>query len=143
MLSVERLIAEHEQLDALAEALEAHVAAQQPDIPATLAAKSILSITLDAHLRDEDAGLYAKLAGRSDLGLGNLSLSLQQELESLRHDWSAYLTEWCDDAVESDWRNFVEETRRMMARLRDRIARENGYLFPLALQGSALSLRAA
>jgi hemerythrin-like domain-containing protein len=143
MTSVEQLILEHEELDAIAVQLEEQVRQAEPSLAVVLALRARLSVDLNNHLSGEDAALYPKLAASSNCGLAGAADSFQSELATLKADWMAYLEEWCGDAIASDWTNFAQETLAMMARLRARIARENTCLIPAALQRSMVSLRAA
>lgn len=143
MTSVEQLIVEHEELEAIAIQLEEQVRRIEPNLTTVLALKARLSLQLNNHLTGEDTALYPKLSASNDAGLADAADCMQAELGALKIDWSAYLEEWCDDAIDSDWASFAEETRTMMARLRARIARENGCLIPAALQRSVVRLRAA
>lgn len=143
MTSVEQLIVEHEELEAIAAQLEEQVRRAEPNMPAVLALRARLSVELNNHLIGEDAALYPKLAASNDATMSGAADSFQSELATLKVDWAAYLEEWCDDAIDSDWPNFAEETLAMMARLKTRIARENACLIPAALQRSVVRLRAA
>jgi hemerythrin-like domain-containing protein len=142
MTSVEQLIVEHEELDALAFQLEEEVRRATPNLVTVLALRARFSVELNNHLIGEDAALYPRLAASNDATLAGAADSFQSELATLKVDWMAYLEEWCDDAIASDWTNFAQETLTMMTR-RTRIARENACLIPVALQRSFVRLRAA
>jgi len=143
MTSVERLIVEHEALEAIAIQLEEQVRRAEPSLSLVLALRARLSVELANHLTGEDATLYPRLAAANDASLAEAVDSFGCELSALRADWTAYLDEWCGDAIESDWASFAEETLAMMSRLRTRIARENACLIPAALQRSMVRLRTA
>ena len=143
MTSVERLISEHEHLDALATRLEECVAATAPDAELAVTLKARLSVSLADHLSGEDSTLYPRLVASAEPALVDTAHMMQNELAVLKLDWATYLSEWSDDVVEADWAAFGEDTRAMMARLRARIARENACLVPIALQRSMVRLRAA
>lgn len=142
MLSFERLIQEHELLLLMAHGLEACVAAA-PDAVRAVRLRTDFSIALATHLRAEDARLYPRLAQSANSRAVGASETFLSELDTLKIDWNAYLEGWPDDAIASDWATFADETRTMMIRLRARIDRENACLYPVALQNSALRLRAA
>lgn len=143
MTSVEQLIVEHEALEAIALQLEAEVRRAEPRLSTVLTLRARLSISLNAHLIGEDAAIYPMLAASAHAVAADTADSFVTELACLRVDWNAYLEEWGEDAIESDWTNFAQETVAMMGRLRARVARENACLIPAALQRSVVRLRAA
>ena len=143
MTSVERLILEHEALEAIALRLEDQVRKREPNLALVLALRAQLSVELSNHLTGEDETLYPRLAAANDASLAEAAGTFGCELETLRADWNAYLDEWCSDAIESDWTSFAEETLALMSRLRSRIARENACLIPATLQRSMVRLRTA
>lgn len=143
MLTLQSLIHEHELLDVMAGGLEACVASAVPDPVTAIRLKAQFSVALSTHLRNEDARLYPRLARSADPKVVGASKAFQSELATLASDWTAYLEEWSDDAVASDWETFRQHTRSMMARLRARMARENACLYPIALQDSVVRLKAA
>lgn len=143
MTSVEQLIVEHDELEAIALQLEEQVRRAEPRLAVVLTLRARLSIALNAHLIGEDAAIYPQMAASTHAAQADTADSFVTELACLRVDWNAYLEEWGEDAIESDWTNFAQETCAMMGRLRARIARENGCLIPAALQSSVVRLRAA
>lgn len=142
LLSFQSLIQEHELLDLIAGQLEDCVDVVEPNAPTAMRLKANLSTALADHLGSEDVALYPRLARSADPKLVGAAETFACELAALKVDWSIYLEEWSDDVIESDWATFAHETRAMMARLRARMARENACLYPAALRGSALTLRA-
>ena len=135
-LDPNRLMHEHDGLLSLITAVEQVTAADTPAPAAALQAVSALRLALEAHLAEEDAHIYPRLAGSGSLGEQAIGLQLISEFRHLTGDWSLYLLRWKPAAIARDWAGFTRETREMMDRLRARVARENGLLYPLAAQAA-------
>lgn len=142
MQDFETLIAEHDELDMLAESM-ARIVITRDCATEALAARAVLSIALDDHLRSEDGFLYDPLISSSPRDYPNAVNTFHQSFADLAGDWSEYLRSWDAACIEADRDAFNRETIAMMARLRARIAEENRLLYPLALQRGHIRLRAA
>ena len=142
-MNIDQLIKEHDYLDALAAELESCLSLPSDAASDAISIRARFSAELATHLAGEDSAIYGRSAASNDNRLIDEADQMQRELEALRIDWFAYLSEWTDDVIEGDWETFGIETRVMMARLRTRIQRENACLLPLALQRSVLRLKAA
>jgi hypothetical protein len=142
-MNIAQLIKEHEYLDALAARLEVCLCHPVSAADDAVAIRAEFSAELATHLAAEESAIYGRAAASNDDRLIDEADQMQRELDVLRVDWMAYLSEWTDDVIQGDWETFAAETRTMMARLSSRIARENACLLPLALQRSVLRLKAA
>lgn len=132
----QRLMREHDELIVLVGAVEAVVAAEAPAPAAALQALAALRLAIDAHLAEEDAHIYPRLAGSASLAEQAIGLQLIAEFRHLTGDWSLYLLRWKPAPIARDWAGFARDTREMMARLRARVARENALLYPLAAKAA-------
>lgn len=130
-------------MERLAARLEQAVGGSSGRLSEAVAVRMQLSVTLDAHLAEEDASIYPALARSSRAEHVRTGECFERELADLAVDWQAYLTEWSEDAAEADWSTFAAETKAMMDRLRKRIDRENVCLLPLAMKSGAMPLRVA
>jgi len=100
-----------------------------------------LSATLDHlvetvadHLSVEDAMIYT-LAMRATSGASADGVDgMRAAFEKLKIDWGAYLTRWSAEAIAADRPAFVDASRAMLPRLRDRVRLENELLFHASMQ---------
>ena len=141
-MDYQRLLAEHDDIDALCRALIATVTTEVPDAGAILHVRADLSLVLDAHLAHEDSFIYPAIAGRRG-ATAAVADAFITEFAGLTRDWSLYLAEWSAECIEKDWTTFRNETVAMIKRLRERVRRENEALYPAALHSGAISLRPA
>lgn len=142
MQDYQTLIAEHDQMDGLAEQLIALISGRE-DAAGALCLRATLSITLDDHLSREDSFLYDELLGATDKVFPAAVLEFRRSFADLAADWGDYLSSWDAECIRADWASFAAETVAIMHRLRARIADENALLYPLALQKGHIRLRAA
>ncbi|MFD1625754.1 hemerythrin domain-containing protein [Azospirillum griseum] len=85
------------------------------------------------HLAVEDKALYPRLARAADPALRGLAARFQQEMGGLTQRFEAYRQRWPGPfAIAKDPAGFVAETRTMLDAFKNRIARENAELYPLA-----------
>lgn len=131
-MSYDRLMREHEAIEALADALaSAARGAAAPDVASKLLGRLAMAI------RDHMAAEEGTLAATLDAALRNrhhaAAASAMLDVEYLREDWTAYLYRWTREGIAADWQRFATETLAIMERIRDRLARETGILYSLAL----------
>lgn len=131
-MSYDRLMKDHEAIDTLADALSDIVAG-----PADPARAARLLEEMTALVRDHGALEATTLAATLDAAAHDrhhaAAASAMRDVAQLREDWTMYLYRWTRAAIASDWRRFGVETVAMMERMRERVARETGILYSLAL----------
>ena len=142
-MSYERLIREHDEIDAAARRLEVAAQAETPDTAAVAGLLSELACAVDEHLRHEDRAVYSQLIANPDTSARAAPVDFEGMFEALRCDWQNYLSDWDADCLAADWPNFQAETAAIMARLRDRVREETDLIYPLALQRGMIALRDA
>jgi hypothetical protein len=130
-------------LGGLAEALVMAIEASPRDMSAIVGVRSDLAIGLGEHLAKEDGFLYEKSIRATEANFTEALDRFESDFANLGEDWKAYLEEWPADAIAHDFDRFAEATVSLMGRLGARIAHENSLLYPLALQGGRIRLRAA
>jgi iron-sulfur cluster repair protein YtfE (RIC family) len=140
-MSYQRLIAEHDRVDAALVRLLNHVDAVAPDPVATMLALSRLTDELRGHLAREDAFLYPDLIAGEGRAFPGIAADFVQAFAELRHDWDRYLHEWDSLSIQQDWAGFRHETHSIAARLADRVAAENRLLYAAALREGVIPLR--
>lgn len=139
-MSYERLIQEHDAIDALARKLAA-AAELNPDTDHVMTLLWDLSLAVGQHLRHEDRSVYQPLLdGPADKKLAS-SRDFEQMFQDLRSDWEQYLGDWNSETLAADRATFKHETATMMTRLRERVRAETTLLYPAALQCGAIRLR--
>jgi iron-sulfur cluster repair protein YtfE (RIC family) len=142
-MNYQRLMDEHDRIDAALATLYALSRSARPDLPAVIIGLSDLAGELDRHLAHEDSFIYPRMISGASGGASDVALAFIDDFARLRADWALYLREWTTDAIAADWTGFREETQSMMARLADRVKAENTLLYAAALQASAIQLRDA
>jgi hypothetical protein len=89
--------------------------------------------TVRDHLEHEDAMIYT-LAMQARPGFAQDVIDrAHAEFEQLKTNWSAYLTSWSPSAIAGDRQGFVNASRAMLPRLRDRVRLEDELLLASAL----------
>ena len=131
-MSYDRLVREHEAIDALAEAL---VTATRGRVDGAAAAGQLerLAVLIRDHMAVEELTLAATLDAASRDRHHAAAAAAMRDVERLRDDWTLYLYRWTPAAIAAEWRRFGIETAAMMERVRDRVANETGILYSLAL----------
>jgi hemerythrin-like domain-containing protein len=91
-----------------------------------------LARLLMAHLALEDHILYPTMQRATDPETRATVARFSTEMGGLAERFSAYMRDWSDDRVVSQWNDFCGETRAILTALRARVDQENGVLYPLA-----------
>ncbi len=132
----QELIADHDRIDILATALDAEVRAEQR-APAVDDLLGRLAQEVDAHLTKEDSLIYPRLLACVDPAGAE---SLVIEFEALKQDWQSYLLKWHPLPPAGDWPAFCQETAGMVQRLRERVRKESGLLYAMALRENVIAM---
>lgn len=142
-MSYERLIAEHGRIDMALGRLQLLIEADARDPGAVTIGLSDLSRELTHHLDYEDSFIYPRMIASGNAMAATTAQEFVEDFAQLRADWGLYLGEWNSECIAADWDGFRHETRRMIARLADRVRAENDLLYAAALQAGAIRLRKA
>lgn len=142
MVDFETLMREHDMLGTLADRLSA-LAADRPCGSETAAVRASLAAALDHHLGKEDRDIYPRLAASADQATSTAAREMNDDYDALTAAWAAYMRRWPAAPQPAERADFTAATQTLMARLKARIARENNLLYPLALRGGHIRLRAA
>jgi iron-sulfur cluster repair protein YtfE (RIC family) len=142
-MSYQRLMDEHDRIDARLATLSVLAKAETPDLPAVVLGLSDLAGELERHLAHEDSFIYPRMMSGASGGASDVANAFVADFAALREDWGLYLREWTSDGIAADWAGFGQETRSMMARLADRVKAENQLLYAAALQSGVIPLRDA
>ena len=90
-----------------------------------------LARVLIAHLAVEDKWLYPALVRDGSPRVSTLALNFQREMGGLAAAFNAYMLEWSEDRITSEWEAFQTATWALIEALDLRIRRENIELYPL------------
>lgn len=142
-MSYQRLMEEHDRIDAALAVLSALCESDAPDLPAVVISLSDLAGELHRHLEHEDSFIYPQLMAEASGGVSDIAAAFVREFAMLREDWGLYLREWSADTIAADWASFRHETQSMATRLKARVDAENSLLYPAALQSNLITLRDA
>ncbi|MCP3732376.1 hemerythrin domain-containing protein [Sphingomonas sp. MG17] len=142
MISFEQLLAEHRDAATHAAALERAVRIAQPGtvIAAAIAA---LDHRLAPHLETEDQLIYPLLLESRDEGERIAASHAIEAWSALAADWTGFAARWTPSAIEADRPTLAAELATLLAALAGRIKAENDVLYPIALRGAHIRLRAA
>ncbi|MBV9840528.1 MAG: hemerythrin domain-containing protein [Sphingomonadaceae bacterium] len=141
-MSLERLIAEHDEIEALAALIERLAAAPLADAAAVASLLGALAIAIADHRGNEQRSVYLRLLNGRDSAASRLASSFADEYRGLEQDLEIYLSDWTAECIAADWETFGAETTAILTRMRHRVARESAVVYPLALQRGAVRLRA-
>ncbi len=139
-MDYQRLLDEHDEIDALCRGLVRSVTSEQPDPDMILRNRGDLAAALSGHLAHEDSFIYPEIARRGGASAA-IATEFVAEFAELTEDWSVYLDEWSHDCIVGDWTTFRLETMAIVKRLRLRVRRETDALYPAALRSGAITLR--
>ena len=134
------LVSDHDRIDALADELEGAVRSCATPAPQVDALLDRLADVVKEHLQKEDSFIYPDLLQSSD-PVGATGLAV--EFETLKRDWETYLATWRHGLAQQDWPAFREQTFGMLKRLRERVMKETGLLYSMALSEGLITMRPA
>ena len=143
LTSFDKLIAEHDELEAAAQLLLLTANCREFDVDAVMAIRSKLAMDLADHLIKEDGLVYPHLLASSDASISNAAGTFITDFQDIASVWSGYVDYWTPANIMADVQGFRDMTHVVVKRLIDRIQRENDELYPLALRAGVLKLRAA
>jgi Hemerythrin HHE cation binding domain len=87
---------------------------------------------INMHLAMEDKALYPRLLEQKDTQVNAVATRFMKEMGGLGGVFAAYNSKWQVSDIRANPGRFTDETRQVFAALTNRIARENGELYPLA-----------
>jgi hypothetical protein len=126
------LLDDHRALEDMAAAMHRILDGEQPDAAAVAAIRWRFGALLIEHCRREEERVYYPLLSSWDVEASAVAFAFQRELGSLADDYSQHVLEWPVDRINADWAGFGAECRTVLARLADRVEREESLLYPLA-----------
>ncbi len=141
-MDYQRLLGEHDEIDALCRALIRSVTSERPDPDTILMVRADLAAALDAHLAHEDSFIYPEMATNGGASAA-VAAEFVSEFAGLTEDWALYLCEWSGECIVGDWTTFRTESIAFVRRLRLRVRRASDTLYPAALRSGAITLRPA
>jgi iron-sulfur cluster repair protein YtfE (RIC family) len=141
-VNFEALLSEHDQLARLAGRVRRLVADPVVDVAGARAALDRFVDALAAHLAHEQTDVYPALIGGRDRAAADAASTAAREFVGVSIEWSCFLARWSDAEIAADWPGFAAASEAMFARIEAHIRRENELLYPLALAGSHIRLRA-
>jgi hypothetical protein len=129
----EKFQVQHNEILVLAKEITQQI--QQAAEPAALRKQlSALAGKLSFHLAMEDRALYPRLTEAKDTRLQDMARQFMAEMGGLAGAFAAYNNKWQVSAIKADPAGFAAETQAVFTALKQRIARENTQLYPLAEQ---------
>ena len=142
-MSYQRLIAEHDAIDALAAALGTMLDRPTAEPEAVVALLSELAMAIEEHRRNAHRIVYQRLLDGSNAAAAVTVAHFAEQFGVLEVEWHAYLGDWGADCIAADWEQFGVETRAALDHLLRRLRNEAAVIYPIALQRGAIRLRAA
>ena len=141
-MSYQRLLAEHDAIEALALSLRDVLAGTVANAGAAVALLEDLSRAIEEHHHEEQA-VYCRLRAAGGPAAADLIESFTRQCDAQDAEWRTYVGEWGRDCIVADWEVFREETTVVLVRLHERLRTEASTIYPVALQRGAIRLRAA
>lgn len=126
---------QHGQLANMVTSMESNLTEQTviERTDAILEALARFSSLLNIHLAMEDNALYPLLHGSKSSEAESVAAKFEGEMGQLKEIVGNYLSQWEDPrSLKQQPKQFIKETRTLIAALKDRIRRENETLYPLA-----------
>lgn len=142
-MSFESLVAEHDDIERLLDALRGAVDAAVPDVADAVAIMRNLGAALASHDANEARIVYTHLIDAPDREASREAAEFNHRYEQLREDVTTYFYEWTQDCIALDWAAFVDATRTIARRLQERVRHETATIYMLALRKGTIRLRAA
>lgn len=128
---------DHEMIDILARRLSGLLESDATPSQLSSALDHLLNCVAD-HLAREDVTIY-ELALSAKPGLSRAKVDqVRDDFERLKANWQDYLLFWSPEQIAADRAGFVEASRAMLPRLRNRVKLEEGLLVAAALQGEPM-----
>jgi len=125
---------DHEMIDILARRLSGLLESDATPDQLSTALDHLLNCVAD-HLSREDITIY-ELALSAKPGLSRAKVDqVREDFERLKANWQDYLLFWSPEQIAADRPGFVEASRAMLPRLRNRVKLEESLLVAAALQG--------
>lgn len=139
MQNLVELMKDHALILAAANALCAITGEAEPHPEQAGAALGRLRRLLETHLRAEDEFLNVdRQHGRAEFAA--LAVEHGARFEDLVQAWSAYLAEWTQESIGSDWDRFGRTTGWIVGRLAEQLQAEDEALYPAALRYGLIRL---
>jgi iron-sulfur cluster repair protein YtfE (RIC family) len=121
---------QHDSISEHAAALA--VAVSKPIYSPVAAIRWKLARELIAHLAVEDRWLYPALMAGMDKKASDTAKRFKDEMGGLAGTFTNYVAEWNDQRIAAEWKVYCDETKALLASLKNRILLENKELYPLA-----------
>lgn len=142
MLSFERLMHDHSAIFAAARALGQAVAADADPVDLAVGVRRLDSV-LAPHLALEDQEIYPLLLASRDAGQGIMAAEAIAAYAHVAETWRDFTAHWNAAAIAADRAGFGEALEAFLNALGGRVKTENEILYPMALRGAHIRLRAA
>lgn len=102
-----------------------------------------LDSLLTPHLAIEDEQIYPLLLTSDDAGQRIMAEEAINAYASVARDWRVFVATWHEPAIAADRTGFVTGLQALLDTLQQRVKAENEILYPMALRGAHIRLRAA
>ena len=140
MQTMNRLMDDHDAMDALADALLQFARPGRASGAQCHALLNRFQQALAAHLAAEARLLNAATASDRPDPFETALIALREDFAALADGWAHYLGHWTEHAITADRAAFSQETGDMMTAFKLRIARETSIVYPLALATGRICL---
>lgn len=142
MLSFEDLMHDHSAIFAAVRVIVQEI--EDEAAPAALSASlGHLDSLLTPHLAIEDGVIYPLLLTGNDAGQRIMAEEAINAFASVASDWSTFVVTWTEPAIAANRAGFVTQLHGFLDTLQRRVKAENEVLYPMALRGAHIRLRAA
>ncbi|MBN8530323.1 MAG: hemerythrin domain-containing protein [Alphaproteobacteria bacterium] len=133
MLRTESFRIQHKEIAELMISIENNLPLLPQEAESLRRKLSELAGKLSVHLAMEDKSLYPAMVNSASEEARTTATVFMHDMGDLAATFKAYTTRWPGaDAIREDTGGFVNETRKVFQALRNRVAREETVLYPLA-----------
>jgi len=102
-----------------------------------------LDSLLTPHLAIEDEQIYPLLLASDGAGQRIMAEEAINAFASVASDWRSFVARWDEPAIAAHRDGFVSGLQALLDTLQQRVRAENEILYPMALRGAHIRLRAA
>lgn len=138
--SLERLLEEHEVLEARRKAL-LHLAEGSPNPFEAERQLQEFADVIVAHRATERRCVYGPLMAQGSEADAHLEVRLKDLVGEIETDWQSYLHAWDRNRLASRWAEFALATHSILARAGERMRLEEKVIYSLAFMSGLIQLR--
>lgn len=88
------------------------------------------------HLSLEERQVQTPLEQHADAGIRAIALRFREDAEAFSTQFRTHVSDWPADTIPAKWASYGRSVRKLVARLHDRLDREERELYPLVARSN-------